>query len=137
MAECQMIEWGLKLLLIEDKKYIFERIENKPLGWVIRHAEKEGLRVDFLQLLDELLGYRNKMVHEFLYDFAILNQILKGKKYTKPYRILSNALHIADNAYIVLNFLRENKYQFWIKKKKIRSVAKVNIGIEKFFNYQA
>ena len=112
MGKAQIIEFGMKRLLIDERGYKYEDTETKTLGWVIGELEKNGLRKDFFIILNELLEYRNYFAHDFLADQALMNFLLKGEgSFTKPVRELSKAEYSAEQVLLVYDFLREGT--FW------------------------
>lgn len=116
MGKAQLIEFGLKRLLIDHCGYKYEKVETKTLGWTIKELEKKGLREDFLFLLNNLLDYRNDLAHNFLVDQMIMNSILKGgKTFTKPFRHLEKALYEVEQVILIYDFTLENNGSFWKK----------------------
>src|SRR6185369_13922016 len=72
MGMSQVLEFGLKSLLVRLFKYDPDRIQKWTLGRVIRELENNGLRTDFIAVLRELLQYRNYVAHEYLANEAIV-----------------------------------------------------------------
>jgi hypothetical protein len=74
MGKAQVVELGLKNLLINKYGLEEERIEKWSLGGVIAELEKRGCRKDFVGLLEELKERRNYIAHELLADDAIMRR---------------------------------------------------------------
>lgn len=114
MGKAQLVEFGLKNILINDKDYEYEEVETKTLGWTITELKENNLREDFLALLGDLLRYRNHFAHDFLADQAFMNSLLKDEVlgFTKPFRELTKALFVVEQTILVYDFINEGG-SFW------------------------
>ena len=118
MGKVQILEFGLKRLLTDYKKYEYEKLEKNTLGQVIRKLKKNHLREDYLYLLEDLLEYRNYFAHDFLADNALANMFLGGEgSFTKPPRQLWHALFSVEQAILVFDFIKTNG-SFWKEESK-------------------
>src|SRR5207248_11787986 len=75
MGIAQLLEFGLKQLLVRLFDYDPERMERWTLGRTIHELEQSGLRPDYIGLLKDLLDYRNYIAHDYLADDAMLRRI--------------------------------------------------------------
>jgi hypothetical protein len=78
MGSAQILEFGLKNLLVLRYKYDLEQIQTWTLGTTTRALERCGVRTDFIALLKSVVGYRNHIAHELLANEAMLRSILGG-----------------------------------------------------------
>jgi hypothetical protein len=76
MGKAQILEFGLKNLLVRLYNYDWDTIERWTLGKTCKQLEKSGLRGDFIQLLESVVEYRNYIAHEFLVNDALLRMIM-------------------------------------------------------------
>lgn len=113
MGKAQLVEFGLKRLLIDQRGYTYEEVDTKTLGWTIKELVKNNLRPDFAAPLESLLNYRNNLAHSFLVDRALVRSLLNGKEFTRPHRELSKALYVVEQVIAVHDFLTDGS--FWKK----------------------
>jgi len=78
MGTAQLLEAGLKQLLVRRYKYDLERIERWTLGRTVRELKARGLRSDLIRLWESVVEYRNYIAHELLLNDAMLRSILGG-----------------------------------------------------------
>ena len=78
MGMAQILEAGLKNLLVRRYGYVHEKMEKWTLGMVKTELEKSGLRSNFIALLTSVVDYRNNIAHEYLANEALLKAILGG-----------------------------------------------------------
>lgn len=76
MGMVQVLELGLKSLLVRRYNHDIETVEEWPLGKIKTKLKQHGLRPDFISLLESVVRYRNYIAHEFLVNDAILKCIL-------------------------------------------------------------
>lgn len=78
MGTAQILEYSLKGLL--HCKYAVDResMERWTLGRTKEALQKQGLRGDFIALLNSVIGYRNHIAHEFLANEIALRSLLGG-----------------------------------------------------------
>lgn len=117
MGKAQLIELELKSLLINKFKYKEEEIETRTLGWLIRELGKNGLRLDLIFLLEDLLKYRNSLAHEFLGLTAFGNKIAGNSFQMLQYKELRYALRKVEEVICVYDWLKENNYLIFKKNK--------------------
>jgi hypothetical protein len=78
MGKAQVLEFGLKSLLARRYKYDPDEMEKWTLGWTTKELKKCGLRSDYIELLEVVVGYRNFVAHEALANVAMLNILSRG-----------------------------------------------------------
>lgn len=78
MGVAQILEFGLKNLLVRKYGYELEKLEKHTLGRTKNELKQSGLRADFIALLESVVEYRNYIAHELLANDAILKSILGG-----------------------------------------------------------
>jgi hypothetical protein len=79
MGKVQIVEMALKRRLVETYDQEENKVENWTLGKTIQELERQGVRGDFLALLDQLRELRNVLAHEFLATHAIINSLVGSK----------------------------------------------------------
>ncbi|KJC17615.1 hypothetical protein TN45_25455 [Pseudomonas aeruginosa] len=82
MGKAQILEFGLKNLLGRRFNVPTEKMEKWTLGMTKNELKVKGIRPDFIALLDNFVGQRNYIAHEFLLDHSITNSFigLSGRK---------------------------------------------------------
>ena len=112
MGKVQIVEAALKGLLNRGYGYEQERMERWTLGRVIAELKGQGLRGDFVLVLEELLVYRNTIAHDLVAYDAITRKILgpKSKGFSWPWRFLSKGLYQVEYTIQVYDFLSTNDY---------------------------
>jgi hypothetical protein len=109
MGKVQVVELGLKNLLINKYGLEDEQIEQWPLGRVIAELERRGCRKDFIELLKDLKDRRNHIAHELLANDAIIRK-LTGFSPTFPARSVSKGLFSVEQVIVVHDFLISNGF---------------------------
>ena len=110
MGKAQLVELGIKGLLITKYKMNEEDISKWTLGKSIYYLEKKGLRSDFVLLLKELLDYRNELAHDYLAITASGTSVA-GKAFMKlQQKQLRHALYKVEEVIQVHDFLLDNNY---------------------------
>jgi len=79
VGKAQLVELGLKRLLMSKYGLEQENIEKWTLGRVIRELKDRGCRRDFVALLEELNRYRNYIAHDILADDAIMRKLTDSR----------------------------------------------------------
>lgn len=77
MGKAQILEFGLKGLLMRKYSVPLETMEKWTLGRVKNELEQNGLRPDFIALLNRVVEYRNYIAHELLANNALINSIIE------------------------------------------------------------
>ena len=112
MGTTQLLELGLKNLLVSKYGYEFEKIENKTLGWTTIELEKKGLRVDFIHLLKSLVEKRNYIAHELLANEFIMLTLTGGlkpkKHYSKDLRFLHKSIFELEQVMVLFNWTEKH-----------------------------
>lgn len=109
MGKAQLVELELSGLLIRKYNYDEEEIGKYTLGKIIGELQKHKLRPDFVELLKELLKYRNSLAHEFLGVTAMGNKLDGGDFEKLQYKELRYALVKVEEVVHVYDFLSENE----------------------------
>jgi hypothetical protein len=108
MGTTQLLEIGLKNLLVDKYGYEFEKIESKTLGWTTIELEKKGLRPDFIHLLKSLVEKRNYVAHELLANEFITLTLAGGRKlkkhYSKELRFLHKSIFELEQVMVLFNW---------------------------------
>lgn len=79
MGIVQVLELNLKLLLHRRFQLDLDAMERWTLGRVSTELKNRGVRPDFTQLLDSLVGYRNHIAHSLLANEMLLRDLLGGR----------------------------------------------------------
>lgn len=119
MGKTQLVELELKNILINKFKYDEEKIETMTLGGAIIELGKNGLRTDFIFLLEDLLKFRNSLAHEFLGITIRGNAITGGNFERLQYKELRRALWKVEEVIHVYDWINENGRFFGKKSKNI------------------
>ena len=112
MGTAQLLELGLKGVLVDKYGYEIEKIENKTLGWTTIELEKNKLRTDFITLLKSLVEKRNYVAHELLAN-ELIKQTLSGglkpkKHYSKELRFLHKSIFEVEQVMVLFNWTSKN-----------------------------
>lgn len=78
LGVAQILELGLKNLLVNKYDYEFDDLEKFTLGKTKNELERCGLRGDYLVLLESVIESRNYIAHEMLANDALLKSIVGG-----------------------------------------------------------
>jgi len=79
MGIVQLLELGLKNLLIRRFGVDAETLEKATLGQVKGRLQDNGVRPDFIALLENVVARRNHMAHGFMAD-AAMTRAMFGKE---------------------------------------------------------
>ena len=112
MGKAQILEAGLKGILVRKFDYEYEAIETWTLGRVANVLKENNIREDFTTLLDSVVEYRNYIAHDLLADDALMKSLTDGKGMTKPARILSKAAIELEQLMIMYDLCQE--HDSWI-----------------------
>ncbi len=105
MGKAQIVEMGLKNILMDKYGYDEERIERWALGRVIKELRECGLRQDFVGLMEELKEQRNYIAHELLANDALLRPLAGKSAQRFAWKSLSRGLYLVEYAIVVHDFL--------------------------------
>jgi len=111
MGKVQILEFGLKNILIFNYKYLPDDIEKWTLGRTEKELSKNHLRKDFLLLLESIVQSRNYIAHELLLNKSLLNSIIKSvpaNHYTKDERILDKSIIELEQILFLYDLIQEN-----------------------------
>ena len=109
MGKAQIVELGMKKILVSKYGYKEEKIENWPLGAVIKELKKLGLRPDFIALVEKLKEHRNYIAHEVLADDAMMQKLAGAKARRFAWKSLERALFSVEEVIVVHDFLANNE----------------------------
>lgn len=107
MGTAQILELGLKNILIKKFNYEATRIEKWTLGYVADELQRNNLRQDFIYLLKNVKSDRNNIAHELLANSIIVNALIPEKDralYSKPYRMLDKAIFEIEQLYFLFEW---------------------------------
>jgi hypothetical protein len=114
MGMAQVLEFGLKQLLVRLFNYGPERMERWTLGRTIRELEQSGLRPDYIGLLNDLLDYRNYIAHDYLADEAMLRRIVGGNLGRLQHKFLERGIFKVEHAVVIYDWLE--KHDLWLAR---------------------
>jgi hypothetical protein len=109
MGKAQLVEFGLKKVLMSKYGLEEEKIENWSLGQVIAELKKRGCRQDFVALLEELKERRNYIAHTILIDDAMMRRLVGSRAQRISWKSLSRGLYQVEEAIVVHDFLVTNE----------------------------
>jgi hypothetical protein len=92
MGKTQLLELRLKGLLAQKYDYNLDEIEKWTLGRVVRELKSNGLRGDFVALLESLVKWRNLIAHELLAQDALFRSLM-GRRVRTPRFLIRPLLH--------------------------------------------
>jgi len=108
MGKAQILEMGLKGVLIRKFNYEEETIDRWTLGRIANELKENNIREDFTAFLDGVVEYRNYVAHEILADDALIKSLTNGKGMTKPSRMLSKAAIELEQLMIMYDLCQEH-----------------------------
>src|SRR5262245_54875548 len=92
MGKVQLLELRLKGMLAQKYGYDLDAIEKWPLGRVVGELKRNGLRADFIGLLESLVKWRNLIAHELLAQGALFRSLM-GRRVRTPRFLIRPLLH--------------------------------------------
>ncbi|OJY84720.1 MAG: hypothetical protein BGP23_02430 [Lysobacterales bacterium 66-474] len=107
MGKAQLLEFALKGLLTRKYNVPPDDMERWTLGKTKNELKDRGLRVDFVSLLESLVGHRNNMAHEFLANNAITRSIANFSE-RKLYGDLFRAVYELEQIIILYDWCEEH-----------------------------
>jgi len=110
MGKAQLVEMGLKNLLMTKYDYSEQKIERWTLGRLVKELKTLGLRSDFIALLEELTHYRNHIAHDLLLDYALMQRLTGSKAHRLSLKPLERGLYMVEQTIVVHDFLASNKF---------------------------
>ncbi|MBN3034804.1 MAG: hypothetical protein JW861_04405 [Bacteroidales bacterium] len=111
MGRSQILEIGLKSILISKYRTNPDQIDKWPLGVVKEELKKQGLRSDFISLLESLVDHRNFIAHDLLASQAILHGIVNNYDGRFEVKALQKALFELEQ--IIFLFYWTQEHNAW------------------------
>ncbi|MBB4261466.1 MULTISPECIES: hypothetical protein [unclassified Bradyrhizobium] len=105
MGKAQLVELGLKNLLMRKYGFDEERIKRWTLGRVVKELGERGLRQDFIHLMEELKGSRNYIAHEMLANDALMRRLAGAGANRIAWKSLRRGLYLVEESIVVHDFL--------------------------------
>ncbi|MBA2704502.1 MAG: hypothetical protein H0U60_11690 [Blastocatellia bacterium] len=109
MGKAQVLELGLKSLLIRLFNYDPDRIQRWTLGRTTRELKDNGLRADFIALLEDFVDYRNYIAHEYLANEALLRRILRRDIGRLARKHLERGIFKVEEAIVIYDWLEQHR----------------------------
>jgi hypothetical protein len=111
MGVAQILELGLKGLLHRRFGVDLQMTEHWTLGRTAKALKKNGLRADFITLLESVVNYRNYIAHELLANEAILRSLLSGESARFEVRQLEKGTYELEQLMFLYDWTEE--HQAW------------------------
>ena len=108
MGMAQILEAGLKNLLVRRYKYEPEKMDKWTLGKTTSELKASGVRKDFVALLESVVKYRNHIAHEFLANDAILRSLLGGDSGRLELRELEKGIYELEQILLLHDWCEEH-----------------------------
>jgi hypothetical protein len=108
MGKAQILEFGLKSLLIRRCSVDPSETEKWTLGKVASGLEKRGFRDDFVAFLRDFIVHRNYIAHEMLANNAIYRSIATEISERFEFRQLQDPAYKLEHLLIVHDWLEEH-----------------------------
>lgn len=108
MGMAQILEAGLKNLLVRRYNYAHEKMERWTLGQIAGELKGSGLRKDFVVLLESVVTYRNHIAHELLANEAMLKALLGGDAGRLELRHLERGLYELEKILFLHDWCEEH-----------------------------
>lgn len=118
MGKAQILEYGLKNILIFNFDYDSDKLERWTLGMTGKELDKNNIRKDFIILLENVVQSRNYIAHELLVNKSVLNSILKNmpaNHYSRDERLLDKSIIELEQLLFLYDLIEENNA--WILDK--------------------
>lgn len=107
MGKAQMLEFALKGLLVRKFYVPLEETERWTLGVTKNALKDQGIRQDFIALLQNLVDYRNSMAHEFFVNIQLSHTFANFSEH-KLYGDLFRALYALEQVIIIHDWCERN-----------------------------
>ena len=112
MGVSQILEFGLKNLLVDKFQYDIDKIEKWTLGKTCSELELNKLRPDFIILLRSVVEYRNYIAHDLLANrfilYSLLEDTMPENHYDKESRRLDKAIIELEQLFFLFTWTNEN-----------------------------
>ncbi|NDK39599.1 hypothetical protein DT603_12175 [Pseudoxanthomonas gei] len=111
MGVAQMLELSLKNLLHRRYQFELETMERWTLGRVSTVMREQGVREDFVVLLNSVVGHRNYIAHSLLANEMLLQSLLGGQATRLETRSLDLGIYEAEQLWFLYEWTDE--HQAW------------------------
>ena len=109
MGVAQILELGLKGLLHRRFGVDLQMTEHWTLGRTAKALQENGLRADFITLLESVVNYRNYIAHELLANEAILRSLLSGESARFEVRQLEKGTYELEQLMFLYDWTEEHQ----------------------------
>lgn len=109
LGKAQLLEFALKKLLVELYEYELGALERKTLGQTKWLLEENGIRTDYLDMLQNVVNDRNHAAHEMLANQAIIGsfEVLFSERI--QVKELQQAAFNLEQAIILFDYFQHHK----------------------------
>jgi len=108
LGTAQILEFGLKKLLISLFNATEEDLERKTFGQTRAELEKCGLRADYTELLKEVVSDRNYAAHELLSNNALLSSFNVTFSENMQFKELKHFIYRLERAVFIFDYIQHN-----------------------------
>ncbi|OZY86504.1 hypothetical protein CBP51_05630 [Cellvibrio mixtus] len=108
LGTAQILEFGLKKLLITLFNATEENLERKTLGQTRVELEKRGIRADYTELLKEVVSDRNYAAHELLSNNALLNSFNVTFSENMQFKELKHFIYKLEQAVLIFDYIQHS-----------------------------
>ena len=109
LGTAQILEFGLKKLLISLFNATEEDLERKNFGQTRAELEKCGLRADYTELLKEVVSDRNYAAHELLSNNALLSSFNVTFSENMQFKEFKHFIYRLERAVFIFDYIQHNK----------------------------
>jgi hypothetical protein len=107
MGKAQVLEFGLKGLLARRFGCDLEQMERWTLGRTTKELKEQGLRKDFVALLESLVELRNLIAHDLLLSDALV-KLHTGKTTRSARRPLEHGIYELEQILLLHDWIEEH-----------------------------
>jgi len=109
MGVIQILEFGLKGLLADKYGYDSNKMEKWTMGRTKDELKRNGLRSDFVYLLESVVDYRNYIAHEILANQIIMEGMINDYSGRFEFRELQKGIYELEQLAFLFDWCQENK----------------------------
>ena len=107
MGMAQLLELGLKNLLVQRFGADADDLERTTLGRVRTLLAEKGVRPDLIQGLSSVVGYRNHMAHSFMADMVVMREAY-GRETRLETRELDKGIYALEHLMLFVEAVAEH-----------------------------